>query len=92
MARAPQSGSSPDTQSDTQSDPRVEHADVTTHKPEFPSLEGRTPLPEEITGRASGTDEDLVELFVNKSDKHLEDGFRGGSEDETREDKDAPES
>lgn len=66
------------------------HADGSTRHPEYPSLEGRTPLPEEITGRASATNEDLVELFVNESDAHLEDGFRGGSEDETRDDVDGP--
>ena len=41
-----------------------------------------TPLPEEITGRASGTDEDLVALFENPTGKHMTDGFRGGSDDE----------
>ena len=58
------------------------HADGGTNRPEDPELEGRVPLPEELTGRASGTDEDLVALFDNRSDKHLADGFRGGSEDE----------
>ncbi len=67
-----------------------EHADGTTRRPEFPELEGRTPLPEEITGRASGTSEDLVELFVNQSDKHLEDGFNDTSEDASRSDGEEP--
>jgi hypothetical protein len=58
------------------------HADGGTHRPEDPALEGRVPLPEELTGRASGTDEDLVALFDNRSDTHLADGFRGGSDDE----------
>jgi len=58
------------------------HADGGTHRPENTELEGRVPLPEELTGRASSTDEDLVALFDNKSDQHMADGFRGGSEDE----------
>ena len=45
-------------------------------------VEGSARLPEELTGRASGTDEDLVALFDNPTDKHMADGFRGGSEDE----------
>lgn len=63
----------------------VAHADGGTLRAETPSLEGRVPLPEEITGRASATGEDLVELFENPTGAHLTDGFRGGSEDETRE-------
>ena len=60
------------------------HADGGTNRPETPSLEGRIPLPEELTGRASGTSEDLVALFANQSRAHLTDGFRSGSEDEER--------
>ena len=45
-------------------------------------VEASARLPEELTGRASGTDEDLVALFDNPTDKHMADGFRGGSEDE----------
>ena len=44
-------------------------------------MEGREPLPEEITGRASGTDESLVALFDSGSTDHLVDGFQGGSGD-----------
>lgn len=62
--------------------PPMEHADGSTDKPEYPELEGREPLPEEITGRASGTDDDLVALFKNPDSDHLADGFRGGSDDE----------
>lgn len=58
------------------------HADGGTRRPETPELEGRIPLPEELTGRASGTDDDLVALFDNASGDHLADGFRGGSDDE----------
>lgn len=58
------------------------HADGGTRRKETPELEGRTPLPEELTGRASGTDDDLVALFDNASGDHLADGFRGGSDDE----------
>ncbi len=62
----------------------IEHADGTTERPETPSLEGREPLPPEITGRASGTDESLIDLFDNASAEHLNDGFQGGSEDDER--------
>ncbi|MEO8140537.1 MAG: hypothetical protein ABI742_12865 [Gemmatimonadota bacterium] len=62
----------------------IEHADGTTARPETPSLEGREPLPAEITGRASGTDESLIDLFDNASAEHLKDGFQGGSEDDER--------
>jgi hypothetical protein len=53
-----------------------------TTRPETPELERRMPLPEEVTGRASGTDDDLVSLFGNESDEHVRDGFRGGSQDD----------
>jgi|CXWL01.1.fsa_nt_gi hypothetical protein len=58
------------------------HDDGTTMQPEYPALEGREPLPEEITGRASGTRDDLVTLFDSTDRDHLADGFRGGSEDD----------
>ncbi len=61
------------------------HADGDTSRPETPDLEGRTPLPEELTGRASGTDDDLVSLFDDDDGGHIADGFRGGSDDETTE-------
>jgi hypothetical protein len=50
-----------------------------TSRPDTPELEGGTPLPEELTGRASGTGENLEALFENASAEHLSDGFRGGS-------------
>jgi hypothetical protein len=59
------------------------HSDGGTDRPETPELEGRMPLPEELTGKASGTDEDLASLFDDDDGEHLADGFRGGSEDET---------
>jgi hypothetical protein len=65
------------------------HADGTTRRPATPALEGRTPLPEELTGRASGTSEDLVALMGNASADHLADGFRGGTDDESVADNDA---
>ncbi len=46
-----------------------------------PELEG-APMSEELTGRASKTDEDLKSLFANESEDHIEDGFKGGSGDE----------
>ena len=51
-----------------------------TTRPDTPELEGETPLPQELTGRASGTSEDLVALFDDRSAEHLADGFRGGSD------------
>jgi len=60
------------------------HASGETARPESPALEGRTPLPEELSGKASGTDDDLVTLFDGESGGHLADGFRGGSGDEPR--------
>lgn len=59
------------------------HSDGDTTRPETPELEGRMPLPEELTGKASATDEDLVALFEDNESEHLADGFRGGSDDET---------
>lgn len=48
----------------------------------IPEIEG-TPLPDELTGRASKTDDDLASLFDSESREHIQDGFRGGSgEDE----------
>ena len=59
------------------------HSDGDTSRPETPELEGRMPLPEEVTGKSSATDEDLVTLFDEEDSAHLADGFRGGSDDET---------
>jgi hypothetical protein len=58
------------------------HADGDTNRPETPELEGRMPLPEELTGKASGTDDDLVTLFDEDDSEHIADGFRGGSDDD----------
>ncbi len=44
-------------------------------------IEG-TPLPDELTGRASKTNDDLASLFDNETEEHIADGFRGGSDDE----------
>ncbi len=63
--------------------PSITHADGSTSNPEYPALEGREPLPEEITGKASGTSDDLVTLFDSTDREHMADGFRGGSEDDT---------
>ena len=53
-----------------------------TRRPETPELEGGTPLPEELTGRASGTSEDVTALFANDAADHFADEFRGGSNDD----------
>lgn len=50
-----------------------------TSRPSTPELEGGPPMPEELTGRASKTDEDLTTLFANDGADHIEDGFKGGS-------------
>jgi hypothetical protein len=59
---------------------------VLTTRPDVPALEGGTPLPEELTGRASATDESVTELFAEESAAHLADGFRGGSGDDPESD------
>jgi hypothetical protein len=46
-----------------------------------PDLEG-APVAEELTGRASKTEDDLGALFDNATEEHIEDGFKGGSGDE----------
>ena len=47
-----------------------------------PELEG-APMSEELTGRAAKTEDDLNALFSNQTEEHLDDGFQGGSGDET---------
>jgi hypothetical protein len=39
--------------------------------------------PEELTGRASATDDDLTALVRNDTQDHFTDGFSGGSGDDT---------
>jgi hypothetical protein len=58
---------------------KAKQATAETSRPDAPELEGGTPLPEELTGRASGTSEDVTTLFANEAADHLADGFRGGS-------------
>ena len=50
-------------------------------RPEGPEIRA-VPLPDELTGRASKTDDELTTLFQNPDDEHVADGFRGGSGDE----------
>jgi hypothetical protein len=57
------------------------HANGYTTRPESPALDGRSTMPEEMTGQASWTDEDLVALVRQKRAERLRDGFRGGSGD-----------
>ena len=59
--------------------PPLPPLDTATELP--PDLEG-APISEELTGRASKTEDDLGALFGNESEEHLEDGFKGGSGDE----------
>ena len=42
-----------------------------TSRPDTPELEGGTPLPEELTGRASGSEEDLRALFAGDTAEHF---------------------
>lgn len=58
------------------------HDVAKTSRPDTPELEGGIPLPEELTGRASATSEDLVTLFDRDSADHIADGFRGGSDED----------
>jgi hypothetical protein len=60
---------------------RPRHAEETT-RPSAPQLEGGTPPPTELTGRASETDDDLTALFESDAAEHFSDGFRGGSNSE----------
>jgi hypothetical protein len=55
---------------------------------EDPKAKGDGPLPEEVTGRASATQEDLVTLMANDSGEHITDGFRAGNGDDPESDVD----
>ena len=59
---------------------RVRKGGAGTSRPDTRELEGGTPLPEELTGRASGTADDLRALFAGDTAEHFADGFRGGSD------------
>ena len=50
--------------------------------PEDPDSRGDESQTRELTGRASGTGEDLASLFANGSDEHLRDGFRSANGDD----------
>lgn len=63
-------------------DRELHHPFAGTDRPDTPELEGGIPLPEELTGRASGTGDYLTALFDDETAAHLADGFRGGSGDE----------
>jgi hypothetical protein len=53
-----------------------------------PTTRGDGPLPEEVTGRASYTGEDLVSLMANDTADHITDGFRAGNGDDPETDVD----
>ncbi len=61
---------------------RIRRGGAGTSRPDTPSLEGGKPLPEELTGRASGTSESVATLFAADTAEHFADGFRGGSDDD----------
>ena len=52
--------------------------------PVMVSLENDTAIPNELTGRASASTDDLTTLFRNDSAEHFDDGFSGGSDDDTK--------
>lgn len=56
--------------------------------PEDPDSRGDESQTRELTGRASGTGEDLASLFANGSDEHLRDGFRSANGDDPESDVD----
>ena len=61
--------------------------DGSARSPEDPDSRGDESQ-RELTGRASGTGEDLASLFANGSDEHLRDGFRSGNGDDPQSDVD----
>jgi|KBSSwiStaDraftv2_1062776.scaffolds.fasta_scaffold1422765_1 hypothetical protein len=62
--------------------PPTEREDALRTHPEIPADLEETPAPEELTGRAAKTEEDLKALFSNEGGDHISDGFKGGSGDE----------
>jgi hypothetical protein len=62
---------------------RVRHAGAGTKRRKAPILVDGKPLPGELTGRASGTSEDLTALFAGDTAEHFADGFSGGSDDDS---------
>ncbi len=47
------------------------------------AIDDATALPDELTGRADATDEDLTALFRNNSGGHFSDGFAGSGDEDT---------
>lgn len=60
---------------------RTKHAPGGINRPESPALEGIEPMPEELTGLASGSGADLESLFDSDTSAHLADGFRGDADE-----------
>jgi hypothetical protein len=56
-------------------------APIPTEEALPPELEAPS-VPDELTGRASKTEDDLEALFENEDQEHIIDGFKGGSGDE----------
>jgi hypothetical protein len=50
-----------------------------TPRPVAVESEGGKPLPKELTGSASETNDDLIALFKRDTAEHFADGFHGGS-------------
>ena len=67
---------------DRSRDPRHTAEGHPTGPPDLEEIEDETAVPEELTGRADATNEDLTALFANDSAEHVTDGFRGGSDDD----------
>jgi hypothetical protein len=62
--------------------PPIQREEALKPHPEVPADLEEAPLPEELTGRAAKTEEDLKALFGNEGGDHISDGFKGGSGDE----------
>ena len=83
MSHNSNSDASPDTRHVAQPAVSNRSDDVNAPKiPEDPETRGDESQAPELTGRATGTDEDLASLFSNESDEHLRDGFRSGNGDD----------
>jgi hypothetical protein len=61
---------------------RIRKGGAGTSRLDAPLRDDDKPLPEELTGKASGTSDDLTALFKGDNAEHFADGFHGGSNDD----------